>query len=338
MIIRYLIRLIGRCLLLIFTQPVIKGKEHLPKKGAMILAGNHVGVMEVVMMAVYAPRAVEFIGTGDIPLDPNYAWLGNLYGLIAIKRGSIDRSGLQKALSVLKQNGVLGIFPEGGIWQPSAMQAQIGVAWLSQESQTPVIPIGFSGVTGALGKVIHLRRPRIEMNIGEAVSPLIFDQKNANKKEQLQAHANLILEKIRALTHQPTDQHNKNQKELVYNLEINLFCEKGQSVPIPEVYRIKDPALLALFLDQPVLLDTFLRNLKLPVKSLQNSQNKQSASAIETACQSILNYLNQNPGFFTYRFGMEKGLAMQNSIRELHILSKMAAERNCKIEIKYRTT
>jgi len=53
----------------------------------VILAGNHVAVLEAVMMAVYCPGVVEFLGNGDIPFDPNYAFIANSYGFIPINRG-----------------------------------------------------------------------------------------------------------------------------------------------------------------------------------------------------------------------------------------------------------
>ncbi len=135
----------------------INGRERLPKKGPIILAGNHVAELEAVMMAAFTPGQVEFIGTGDIPFDPNYAAFVKAYGLIPVNRGNVDRQGLKMGAAVLEQDGILGIFPEGGTWDPAQMQAQIGVAWLSYKAQAPVLPIGFGGMKGAaLGKSLNL--------------------------------------------------------------------------------------------------------------------------------------------------------------------------------------
>jgi len=59
---------LSKLLITILTEIKISGKENLPNQGPMILAGNHVATLEAVMMAVYTPGIVEFVGTGDIAI------------------------------------------------------------------------------------------------------------------------------------------------------------------------------------------------------------------------------------------------------------------------------
>ena len=66
---------LGKVLLALMANVAVNGREKLPKTGPVILAGNHVAVLEAVMMAAYCPGVVEFLGTGDIPFDPNYAFI-----------------------------------------------------------------------------------------------------------------------------------------------------------------------------------------------------------------------------------------------------------------------
>lgn len=72
-VIRKMMLFFARLLLRLFTRLEIRGKENIPLQGPVILAGNHVAILEAVFLAAYSPRLVEFLGTGDIPLDPNYA-------------------------------------------------------------------------------------------------------------------------------------------------------------------------------------------------------------------------------------------------------------------------
>jgi len=333
-IFRSLVRLTGKLLLTTLGKPIIHGKDHLPTEGPMILAGNHVGVMEVVMMAVYAPRQVEFIGTGDIPLDLNYAWIGKLYGLIPVRRGSIDRKGLNDALGILKQRGVLGIFPEGGIWQPDAMQAQIGVAWLSHQSNTAVYPIGFCGMHGALKKALRFERPRLEMNIGKPIKPFLQNDSDKPYKTRLQEHATHILEEIRVLSKYEKASSKQVLKPDAQGLTIHFIDKNNLTIGVPKDHELAHPHLLAMFLNQPVLLDALTRNLKLPVKALQRIQEINDPVQIMKACQSVLDYLEINSGFLTYRFGMDDGLAMKESIAELHSIAQKAAQMDCKLSIE----
>ncbi len=65
---------LSRALLSLLSKVEINGRERLPKKGPIILAGNHVAELEAALMIAFTPGQVEFIGNGDIPFDPNYAF------------------------------------------------------------------------------------------------------------------------------------------------------------------------------------------------------------------------------------------------------------------------
>ncbi|MFN2303119.1 MAG: hypothetical protein ACK2TV_05235, partial [Anaerolineales bacterium] len=49
---------IGRLLIDLLAEVEIINKDRLPKKGPVILAGNHVAAIEAVLMAVYSPSLV----------------------------------------------------------------------------------------------------------------------------------------------------------------------------------------------------------------------------------------------------------------------------------------
>jgi 1-acyl-sn-glycerol-3-phosphate acyltransferase len=108
-------RSLGRALLPVLTRTTIRGQEHFPEGGPLLVVGNHVAAMEVVLMVVYAPWQIELLGPGDLPPPPWMHAVAGLYGYTPIRRGSADRDALRKALDVLEQGGVVGIFPGGGI-------------------------------------------------------------------------------------------------------------------------------------------------------------------------------------------------------------------------------
>jgi 1-acyl-sn-glycerol-3-phosphate acyltransferase len=332
--IRYFLKLIGRLLLPILARIKITGRENFPHTRPVILAGNHVAFLEVALMVVYPPYLVELIGTGDIPLDPTFAPLANLYGFIPINRGNLDRAGLKQALTVLEQGGVLGIFPEGGIWQPNQMQAQTGVSWLSSQAQAPIVPIGFGGMRGAINAMLHLKRPQLTMNIGDPIPPIQIMQNGVSRKTAFRAGALHVMERIQALIPAEEQQERKAYSNQRYVLEVVVIGTDGKNIPHPTDCGIKHAPQLAQFLLQPVLLDVFVRNLKrAEVKPLQNLNQAYPAAEILRAVQSISDYLAINRGFLTYRFGMETGLAMHSGLTDLLKLSSWAAQSNSAIQI-----
>lgn len=326
---------LGRALLGLMADVKINGKERLPKKGPVILAGNHSASLEAVMMAAYNPGLVEFIGNGDIPFDPNYAFIVKAYDLIPVNRGNLDRVGLNKALSVLQQDGILGIFPEGGIWDPTQMDAQIGAAWLSYRAQAPILPIGFTGIRDGLPKALKLQRPKLAMHVGELIPPITITEDNGSLKKNLELAAGELLERIYALVADEELPLNKRKVDETYALKVKVYnLEAGTKVPLPESLQLNNGAAYAHFLFNPTMLDVLVRNLRLPLYPLMKVKKQLDLAPLISAWDSILAYLKINPGYFTYRFGVEEGLCVEKAIKELLQLADWVMENNYALTLK----
>jgi 1-acyl-sn-glycerol-3-phosphate acyltransferase len=309
-------RFLGRFLMSVLANVEIKGKERLPAKGPIILAGNHVAALEAVMMCIYNPGIVEFLGTGDIPFDPNYALFVKAYGLIPVNRGNLDRKGLLMGMDVLAQNGILGIFPEGGAWDPANMQAQIGIALLSFRSNTPILPIGFGGVKDGLGKALRLKHPTLVMNVGKIIPPVSIKKEIINLKSNLEESAGLILDRINALVPEKDLRFYQRRVNEVYSLDITI-TDQDHIIEIPGEFMVTHGLTYARFLYSPVVMDVLARNLRLPIRPIKQVNSENSLHPLLNAWGAILDYLEINPGYFTYRFGMVEGLAMKKALKEL---------------------
>ena len=330
---RKVMRGVGRGLMAVLADFEIKGREKLPKKGPMILAGNHVAVLEAVMMAIYTPGIVEFLGNGDIPFDPNYAFIANSYDLISVNRGNLDRKSLQLALDVLKQGGILGIFPEGGTWDPDQMQAQTGVAWLSYRSQVPVLPIGFGGIKGGLKKALAFKHPRLVMNVGDLIPPVTLTNESQSMKTNLERAANHIMQEIKALIPEEDLQGTPNRVDETFDLEIDVLTHHN-TLAIPKEYRVRHGYAYARFLFNPTMMDVLVRNLRLPIKPIQKVTHQFDLQPLIAAWEAILDYLEVNPGYFTYRLGIDDGLAVKHALIELRQLAQWAAKSSYGLTIK----
>ncbi|MFW5713471.1 MAG: lysophospholipid acyltransferase family protein [Brevefilum sp.] len=324
---------LGKILLALLTNVEINGRERLPKKGPVILAGNHVAVMEAVLMAVYTPGMVEFVGTGDIPFDPNYAFIANTYDLIPVNRGNIDRKGLQMGLDVLAQDGILGIFPEGGTWDPAKMHAQTGVALLSYRAGVPVIPVGFGGIRGALKKALNFKHPRLVMNVGQPIAPVTLQNPSLPMKTNLERAANQIMSEINALVPDEDLNFFRRRVDETYQLDIEVLNHQS-TLPVPEHLRVHHGQAYAHFLFIPNLMDVLVRNLHLPLKPLRSVYRQDELSPVLRAWDAILDYLKENPGYFTYRFGVEEGLSVKQALLELKKLAEWAQESGFRLTIK----
>lgn len=330
-------RLLGRVLFRLLSRLEIKGLENFPERGPLLVVGNHVAAFEAAMMVVYSPMQVELLAAGDIPLDPNLSSFANAYGYIPINRGAMDRQALNKALDVLKQDGVIGIFPEGGIWEPGPKRPQSGVAWLSYYAQVPVVPIGFGGMEGAISKLLTFKRPSLAMHIGEPLPP-VRRTKGQSRKACFEQAASQIMDAVYALVPEEDKRYQLEVSNERFELRVAVYNAAGAQIDCPEALTITQAAALSKFFHRPVLLDIFSRNLKLPVQALQNlargHDSPHRPARIVAALDPILRYLEEeNPYLFTYRFGYEWGVAMEESLVQLRALAEWAAAQGYRLEI-----
>ncbi|MFN8373422.1 MAG: lysophospholipid acyltransferase family protein [Anaerolineae bacterium] len=328
---RTLLRWTARALFTLFAQVKITGLENLPKKGPVILAGNHVAMIETVLMLAYPPYQVEMIAVGDIPWDKRFAPLINAYGVIPVNRGNMDRDGMEMMLDVLKQGGVLGMFPEGGIWETGNKGARTGVAWLSNKGNAPVVPIGFGGITGALGGMIAFKRPKMTMNIGAPIPPIGVNASGKSRKEALAEGANLVMERIEALIPPEDRQQYQGIEAERFDFQAQVQDAHGKSVPAE--FSISHKEALSKFFYRPVLLDVLARNLERPVQPLQRLDT--DPKQLATAAEEVLTYLtHENPQFLNYRFGYETGAAMLAGMTELRDLARWAGQQGYSLMLK----
>lgn len=318
---------VGKLLMRLLTRFQLSGRDHLPK-GAYIMVGNHVAMLEVPMMMMYGGsdgRIVEMIQSGDLPLDPSFQFFERIYGKgIPIKQGSVDTKGLTMALDVLKQGGIVGLFPEGGVWEVSVKDAHTGAAWLSSRAGVPVVPVGFGGTTGALGAAFRFKRPKLVMNIGKPIPAVTADGKA--RKTALKDATEQIMNAIQALVPEEEKALYQQIRDERFALEVTLLDANNRPVDLPAEHTITEGAALSKFFHRPVLLSAFARNLKLPVEPLQALDGVLASAPIADAADAILRYLsNDNKAFLTYRFGTEVGAAMQKGITQLRDLARWAA-------------
>ncbi len=179
----------------------ISGIENIPKKGAYLIAINHVSLFEAPFILAFWPVAPEAVGAVDIWSRPGQSLLARLYGGIPVHRGEYDRKLIDRMLSALKSGRPLVIAPEGGrSHTPGMRKALPGVAHVIDQAGVAVVPAGINGATDDfLSLALRGKRPQIEMKIG---APLSFEpilDRGENKRQKRQANADQIMYRIAEL-------------------------------------------------------------------------------------------------------------------------------------------
>ena len=101
----------------LWYNPKIKGKENIPKEGPIILAGNHIHIMDQCNVIISTKRHIHYMAKKEY-FDKKYkegkfAWFFRMSGCIPVDRTTKDEDAKSSALEVLNNKHALGIFPEG---------------------------------------------------------------------------------------------------------------------------------------------------------------------------------------------------------------------------------
>src|SRR3954453_17698082 len=168
---RWLTRLghgLGKVLMPTYFRLRVRGREHVPPTGPVLLAGNHTSFLDGPLVFSVSPRVAIFYikeemyaGPVARPLD----WLGQ----IPINRGRPDRRALRRGLAALAAGEAVGMFPEGSRGAGDLGSVQHGIAYLALKAGCPVVPVACLGSAAALppGK----GRPRWKAPIAVVFGP-----------------------------------------------------------------------------------------------------------------------------------------------------------------------
>ncbi|MBW3113338.1 MULTISPECIES: lysophospholipid acyltransferase family protein [Bacillaceae] len=142
----------------------VKGTEHFPKDGGVLLCANHIDNLDPPVVGISAPRPVSFMAKEELF---NVPVLGSLLpGLRAfpVKRGMSDREALRKGLQVLKEGDVLGLFPEGTRSKTGEIgKGLAGAGFFALRSEAYVVPCAIIGPYKPFRKLKVVFGPPIEM-------------------------------------------------------------------------------------------------------------------------------------------------------------------------------
>ena len=97
----------------IFYKVKVIGKENLIKKGKCIVACNHLGKADVLVVGALYPDKTIFMSKIEWYENKVFGWILKKLGSIPLDRDNPSISSIKEALKVLKDNKRLGIFPEG---------------------------------------------------------------------------------------------------------------------------------------------------------------------------------------------------------------------------------
>jgi 1-acyl-sn-glycerol-3-phosphate acyltransferase len=160
----------------VFVRVRVEGRQHIPRRGAVILASNHRSFLDSIFIPLVVRRRVTFVAKAEYFDDPKIAWFFRSCGQIPIRRegGSASERALASATEVLRAGKVFGIYPEGTRTRDGLLhRGHTGVARLALRCNVPIVPIGLIGSDDV--QPVDSRMPKlfrvVTIRFGEPVDP-----------------------------------------------------------------------------------------------------------------------------------------------------------------------
>jgi len=129
----------------------VTGLEHVPARGATMLAFNHVSALDgpvlAIALAANTSRPPRFLVAAEFFRRRFHGWVLRTFDQIPIHRGEHDGAALDAALDALRGGSVIAIAPEGGVnTDPEHLQRiRSGIARLALPTGAPIVPVGIWG-------------------------------------------------------------------------------------------------------------------------------------------------------------------------------------------------
>ena len=212
-----IVRGILRPLVRLIYRPRITGSEHVPRRGPVIFASNHLSFVDSIVIPLAAPRPVQFLAkshyfTGTGPKG----WVSRTFftaiGAVSVERGAgaQAQAALDQGRRILESGSAFALYPEGTRSLDGRLyRGRTGVAWLALTTGAVVVPVGLVGTEEIQPVGAKLPRVRpVTVRFGEPLD--LRHHGNATSGRARRAATDEVMAAIHALSGQElADRYNE---------------------------------------------------------------------------------------------------------------------------------
>lgn len=134
------VKVILRVLFTVVLRMRVEGTENIPKEGPLVIASNHLSLLDPPVIGTAATRKVHFMAKQElfVPI------LGDIYkilGAFPVRRGGADRAAIKHGIEILQSSQVLAIFPEGTRSKTGKLgKAEPGALMMASKAMATIVP------------------------------------------------------------------------------------------------------------------------------------------------------------------------------------------------------
>lgn len=128
-------------------RPKVIGLDNISATGSLVLAGNHTKWLDPIMLVSVVPRQIHFLAKDSLFKGITGPIVKGM-GSIPVNRKTHDKNALEAAINCLKENSVVGVFPEGTInytKETTTLPFKIGAVKMAKETKSDLVPFVITG-------------------------------------------------------------------------------------------------------------------------------------------------------------------------------------------------
>lgn len=142
-----IVRTLGYPIFLLLYRPEFEGRNNIPKSGSVILAGNHTNNLDAAIMLAGPKRVVHMLAKKELFKSKISNAFFRSMGCIPVDRKIHDENAKNEAIEVLKNNEVIGIFPEGTVNRTNdiILPFKYGAVSFAKKTGAYIVPFTITG-------------------------------------------------------------------------------------------------------------------------------------------------------------------------------------------------
>ena len=170
-----------------------EGTENIPAEGPLVIASNHVSLLDPPVLGTCSTRKVHFMAKQEL-FVPVLGFIYKTLGAFPVRRGGADRTAIKHGIDILQSGKVLAIFPEGTRSKTGKLgKVEPGALMMASKARAAIVP---SCVIGTDFRRQGRIWPKVTVRFGK---PIYFPEGVPITKELLSSMTEEMMEHIAKL-------------------------------------------------------------------------------------------------------------------------------------------